>query len=141
MTGPEETPTPPPTPPPAAPAQEPAEEEPTGGFRALAGLLALALAFAAVVLIAIAVDRADLPTSAECNRDPTVIPADGECFDGGSAQKSVTVAFLGLGGAFGIVGVLICLMVAGSGGSSRWMLPVTGAAILFGAIGVVVGNV
>lgn len=124
----------PPTPPAPAPA---AEEAPTGGLRGLAGLLALALAFAAAVLIALAVDTADQPTREDC----VVTPGCTEYFDGGSAQKATTVAFLGLGGAFGVAGVIVCLLVATSGGSSRWMLPVTGMAILFGAIGVVVANV
>jgi hypothetical protein len=114
----------------------PTEEEPgEGGLRWLAALLALALAFAAAVLIALAVDTADQKLREDC-------AAPGcEYFDGGSAQRAVTVAFLGLGGAFGVGGVIVCLFVASSGTSSRWMLPVTGMAILFGAIGVVVANV
>lgn len=134
------TPTPPPEPP-AAPPPDPQgerpEEESTGGLRALAALLGLALAFAATVLIALAVDTADQQTREDCLAAATC----DEYFDGGSAQKATTVAFLGLGGAFGIAGVLVCLMVVASGAASRWMLPVTGAAILFGAIGVVVANV
>ena len=113
------------------------EADSTRGLRALAGLLALALAFAAAVLIGLAVDTADQPTRDDC------VATEGcrEYFDGGSAQKATTVAFLGLGGAFGVAGVIVCLMVATSGAGSRLMLPVTGIAILFGAIGVVVANV
>jgi hypothetical protein len=118
------------------PAPEPTDEElSTAGLRGLAALLALALAFAAAVLIALAVDAADQKLREDCHT------AGCEYFDGGSAQRAVTVAFLGLGGLFGVAGVMVCLLVATSGGSSRWMLPVTGMAILFGAIGVVVANV
>jgi hypothetical protein len=116
-------------------ALPPPEEEPTGGLRGLAALLALALAFAAAVLIVRAVDTADQKLLEDCVR------AGCEGFDGGAAQRGTTVAFLGLGGVVGVAGVIICLLVATSGSGSRWMLPVTGAAILFGAIGVVVGNV
>ena len=112
------------------------DEEPGGGsLRMLAVLLALALAFAAAVLIALAVETADLPTQDECGVGCT------DYFDGGSAQKGATVALLGIGGAGGVAGVIVCLLVAVWGSGSRWMLPVTGAAILFGALGVVVANV
>lgn len=117
----------------AAPDQDPAP----GSMRWLAGLLALALGFAAAVLIALAVETIDQPIREDCD------PAAGctEYFDGGSAQKAVTAVFLGLGGAVGVVGVLVSLLVATSGAAARLMLPVTGAAILFGVIGVVVANV
>ena len=113
-----------------------AGEEPSpGSLRGLAALLALALAFAAAVLISLAVQTADQPTRDDCLAGCT------EYFDGGSAQKATSVALLGLGGGLGVAGVLICLAVAASGAGSRWMLPVTGAAIVIGAIGVVVLNV
>ena len=106
-------------------------------LRWLAALLCLALAFAAAVLIALAVDTADLPTREECFETAGC----SEHFDGGSAEQATTTALLGLGGAFGVAGVIVCLFVAAWGAGTRWMLPVTGAAILFGAIGVVVANV
>ena len=94
--------------------------------------------YSAFDAVGLAVETGDQPASqAECR----ATPGCEEYFDGSSAQKGITVAFLGLGGAFGVAGVLVCLMVATTGGASRWMLPVTGAAILFGAIGVVVLNV
>jgi hypothetical protein len=122
-----------------APEQPPAPsgEEDTGGLRILAALLALALAFAAAVLIGLAVDTADQQTREDCLASAGCT----EYFDGGSAQKASTVALLGIGGALGVAGVLVCVFVAAWGSGSRWMLPVTGAAILFGAIGVVVANV
>jgi len=123
-----------------APAPSPGDEA-TGGLRALAALLALALAFAAAVLIGLAFDTADTPTAAECEATPDVIPADGECLDSSSGQKSITVALLGLGGVFGAIGVIVCLLVATAGAGIRFMLPITGAAVLFGAAGVVVANV
>jgi hypothetical protein len=117
--------------------REPAQEESTRGLRGLAALLALALAFAAAVLIVLAVDTADQKIREDC----VAAQACTEYFDGGSAQKAATVVFLGLGGAFGVAGVIVCMFVAATGAASRWMLPVTGMAILFGAIGVVVANV
>jgi hypothetical protein len=124
-----------------APAPQAPEPESTGSLRALAALLGLALAFAAAVLIGLAVDTADRPTIEECRTGAVEIPADGDCFDGGSAQQNLTVGFLGLGGLLGAAGVVVCLFVAASASGSRWMLPITAGAIIFGAAGIIAANV
>jgi hypothetical protein len=139
------TPTPPPEqqssatappPPPDAPSGA-GEERAGGGWRALGVLLAFALLFASAVMIIAMVEIADTPLLDACRADPTCT----EYFDGSSAQKTIAVALGFISGALAGVGALIALLFAVTGTRGRLLLQVTGAAIAFGALSLLIGSV
>lgn len=107
-------------------------------MRALAVLFALVLAFAAAVMIAVAVDIGDTPTLEECATDPSVIPDDLTCFDGGETNKAIVVALSYASGALGAVAVLLALAFAVTGRRGRPVLIATGVAVLLAAIALVI---
>lgn len=107
-------------------------------MRALAVLFALVLAFAAAVMIAVAVDIGDTPTLEECATDPSVIPDDLTCFDGGDTNKAIVVALSYASGAVGVVAVLLALAFAVTGRRGRPVLIATGVAVLLAAIALVI---
>ena len=138
------TPTPPPEQQPSAAAPPPpdaptgaGEERAGGGWRALGVLLALALLFASAVMIIAMVEIADTPLLDACRADPTCT----EYFDGSSAQKTIAVALGFISGALAGVGALIALYFAATGARGRLLLQVTGAAIAFGALSLLIGSV
>jgi hypothetical protein len=136
-----EAPTPPPEqpapapPPPEASAVE--EERAGGGWRALGVLLFLALAFASAVMIIAMIEIADTPLLDACQADPTC----SEYFDGSSAQKTIAVAFGFISGALAAVGALVALYFAATGRRGRLLLQLTGVAIAFGALSLLIGSV
>jgi hypothetical protein len=137
------TPTPPPEQPPAATPPPPQsgvavdEERAGGGWRALGVLLALALLFAGAVMIIAMAEISDTPLLDACQADPTCT----EYFDGSSAQKTIAVVFGFISGALAAVGALIALYFAATGRRGRLLLQVTGAAIAFGALSLLIGSV
>jgi hypothetical protein len=134
------TPTPPtepvaPPPPPPAPAEE---DKASGGWRAIAVLLALALAFAGAVMIAAMADISDKPTGlAECARTPGCT----EYFDGSSAQKAITVALGFASGGVAAIGVLFSLYFVFTGRRGRTLLQIVAVAVVLGVLSIVIGSV
>lgn len=134
-TPPSEPAAPPPPPPPPAAADE---ETASGGWRAIAVLLALALAFAGAVMIAAMIDISDKPTGlAECVRTPGCT----EYFDGSSAQKAITVALGFASGGIAAIGVLFSLYFVFTGRRGRTLLQIVGAAVVLGVLSIVIGSV
>jgi hypothetical protein len=136
------TPTPPSepaaTPPPPPPPASADEEQASGGWRAIAVLLALALAFAGAVMIAAMIDISDKPTGlADCVRTPGCT----EYFDGSSAQKAITVALGFACGGVAAIGVLFSLYFVFTGRRGRTLLQIVGAAVVLGALSIVIGSV
>jgi membrane-associated PAP2 superfamily phosphatase len=140
------TPTPPPERPQATPPPPPPppgdEEKAGGGWRALAVLLALALAFACAVMV---IAMADIGSTPRCD-DPGALAealAEGEdeCFDGSSAQKTATLVLGWPSGVLAGIAALVALFFAFTGRSGRLLLQLTGAAIALGVLSIVIGSV
>jgi hypothetical protein len=142
-------PTPPPeqppreTPPPPPPGATPADEEKAGGgWRVLAVVLALALAFACAVMIAAMVDIGGTP---RCD-DPegvaqALLEGENECFDGSSAQKVATLVLGWPSGILAGIAALVALYFAATGRRGRLLLQLTGAAIALGVLSIVIGSI
>jgi hypothetical protein len=130
---------PPPSPPPESTAVE--EERAGGGWRALGVVLALALLFASAVMAIAMADIGETPTCEAALADPSLLDADRECFDGSSGQKTVTVV-LGWASA-GLAGIaaLLAFYFVGSGRAGRFLMQLTGVAVAFGAVSIVVGSI
>lgn len=111
-----------------------------GAWRALAVLLFAVLAFGCAVIIVSMVDISRTPTCHEV-RVNDATPHDGQCFSGSSLQKTISLA-LGFpsGLIAGVAGVLAVLFaITGRRGGLALALAV--AAILLGALSILVGSV
>jgi hypothetical protein len=142
------TPTPPPDSPEVPPPPPPTgadEERATGPWRVLGVVLAIALAFAAAVMIIAMADIGDTPrcddqAALEQERQETgdlVI----ECFEGSQTQKT---ASLGLGWPSGVIAALAALLAlyfAATGRRGRLLLQITAAAIVLGGLSLLIGSV
>ena len=144
------TPTPPPEPPPREtppppppPGAGPADEEKAGGgWRALAVVLAFALAFACAVMV---IAMADIGGTPRCD-DPEGIAqalAEGEteCFDGSSAQKAATLILGWPSGILAGIAAVVALFFAATGRQGRLLLQLTGAAIVLGVLSILIGSI
>jgi hypothetical protein len=128
---------PPPPPPPPAPAVD--DGKAGGGWRALAVILFLALAFACAVMIIAMADIGDTPIQKDC-----VTPPAGTCleyFDGSSAQKTVTLVLGYPSGVIAGIAALVALFFAATGRQGRLLLQLTGAAIVLGAASILIGSI
>ncbi|MQA73989.1 MAG: hypothetical protein GEU88_06555 [Solirubrobacterales bacterium] len=134
-------PTPPPDPPqsPPPPGAGDTEDRAGGGWRALAVVLALALAFACAVLV---IAMADIGETATCD-DPQGIIESGknECFDGSSGQKTASLILGWPSGVLAGIAALIALYFAATGRRGQTVLQVTGAAIVLGALSILIGSI
>lgn len=109
-----------------------------GGWRALAVLLALALAFAAAVMILLAVDLAEKPICADVGGAER---ATEDCFDVSAAQKTISTVLAWPAGILCAIAACVSLYFAATGRRGRLVLQVAGAAILLGALSILVGSV
>lgn len=114
-------------------------------MRALAVLLALALAFGAAVMILVAIDIGDTATCDEFFDDVAsgaLVPdLDDECFDGSSAQKAVSVALAWASGIVGGLAVILALLFAATGRRGGLLVRVAGAAVVLGGLSIGIGNI
>ncbi len=138
------TPTPPagdtsPPPPPPPPTAQ--ESKPSGGWRALAVLLALALAFACAVMVIAMGDIGDTPTCDDVLSGEAELPSDNECFDGSSTQKTISLVLGWPSGVLAGIAALVALFFASTGRQGRLVLRLTGAAIVLGALSILIGSV
>ncbi len=129
----------PPPPPPVAPG---GEQKASGGWRVLAIILFLALAFACAVMVIAMGDISDTP---RCD-DPAALAkaiAEGEteCFDGSSGQKTATLVLGWPSGVLAGVAALLALYFAATGLRGRLLLTTTGAAIVLGALSILIGSI
>ena len=137
MSGPGETGSPGPASSPEAPAGQL-----EGSWRWLGAVLALALAFAAVVMVVNGIDTAD---SISCSdraavREAVAETGQVECYDQSDAAKTATV-FLGFASAaFALIGAYFALLVAFTARLNRYLLPTTGVAIGLGVATIVINN-
>jgi hypothetical protein len=138
-------PQPPPPPPPGAPEEE---ARAGGGWRALAVVLALALAFACAVMVIAMADIGDTPTCDDLRQEIQESvqsggppPTDDECFDGSSGQKTASLILGWPSGVLAGIAALVALFFAATGRRGRLLLQLTGAAIVLGALSIVIGSV
>lgn len=132
---------PPPPPPPPSPGDE---DKASGGWRALGVVLALALAFACAVMVIAMVDIGDTP---RCD-DPAAIEEERaesgdlviECFEGSSAQKTISLVLGWPAGVLAGIAALIALYFAATGRQGQLLLRVTGTAIVLGGLSILIGS-
>lgn len=127
---------PPPPPPPVTD-----EEKATGGWRALGVVLALALAFACAVMIIAMADIGETPTCDDVLSGEAALPADGECFDGSSTQKTISLVLGWPSGVLAGIAALLALFFAATGRQGRLVLQLTGAAVVLGGLSILIGSV
>jgi len=120
----------------------PAERESDRSTRLLAAVLAISLLFAAAVLTLNSLDIADAPL---CTDEQALAAEAGgkdpvECYEESSERRVVTVAC-------GIAGAVVALLaagvgcwIAGTGRSSRYLMPLTGAALVLGGASILIDN-
>lgn len=128
-------PSPPEPPPPTGPE---AADRSSGGRRALAVLLALALAFGAAVMILLAIELGQDPICDDVEFIGSS-PAE-DCFDISSGQKAVSLALSWVSGAIGALAVLLALAFAITGRRGTLLLQATGLAVLVGGVAILVGS-
>lgn len=136
------TPTPQPggtvTPPPPPPPPTAADDKASGGWRALGVILALALAFAAAVMIIAMIDIGDTPVgAAECAAEPGCT----EYFDGSSAQKTISLILGWPSGVLAGIAAFVALFFAATGRQGRLLLQLTGAALALGSLSILIGSI
>ena len=115
----------------------------SGGWRALAVVLALALAFAGAVMIVAMIDIADTPLRDECERENIQageIVCD-EHFKGSSEQKTASIVLGWPSGVLAGIAALLALYFAVTGRQGRLLIQLTVAAIFLGGISILVGSV
>ena len=139
-------PTPPaPPPPPPPPSMPPDTDKPSGGWRALGVVLALALAFASAVMIVAMVDIGDTP---RCDDDAAIAEEREEtgdlvieCFDGSQAQKVISLVLGWPSGILAGIAALVALFFAATGRHGQLLLRLTGTAIVLGGLSILIGSI
>ena len=135
------TPQPPPPPPPPESAAAGGEEKASGGWRVLAVVLFLALAFACAVMVIAMSDIGSTPTCRDVLSGKASLPSDNECFDGSSAQKTASLVLGWPSGVLAGIAALIAIFFAATGRRGRLLVTVTGAAIVLGALSILIGSI
>jgi NhaP-type Na+/H+ or K+/H+ antiporter len=135
------------TTPPAEPAQPPTPPPPTtgtaaddkagGGWRALAVVLALVLAFGAAVMIVVPLNPDDTP---RCEQIASGEFPGGECFDMTKTQQTIQNVFAWPAGIIGAAAALLALYFAATGRRGQLLLRLTGVAVVLGVGAFVVGQ-
>jgi hypothetical protein len=130
------------------PASPPAPPTPSGGaglgwgWRILGILLALALAFACAVM---AIAMADIGDTPRCDDRAALAEAiaegEDECFEGSSAQKTISLALGWPSAAVAGFAALLALFFTATGRYGRLVLQLTAAAVALGALSILIGSV
>jgi hypothetical protein len=113
----------------------------SGGWRALAIVLALALAFASAVMVIAMLDIGETPTCADVRSGEEPLPEDRECFEGSSEQKGASLVLGWPSGVLAGVAAVLALVFAATGRYGRLLVQLTAAAIALGGISILVGSV
>jgi len=124
-----------------APGQVPARppsDRAGAGLRILVALAVLAFLFAGAVMALVAIDLSDGPLCKDVLAGQAVLE-DGECFDVSKAQQVIGSILLGLSAIAAAVVILsgIAFVIRGRGG--RLVAIAAGAAIVLGALGLLIG--
>jgi hypothetical protein len=117
------------------------EEKGNGALRALAVVLALVLLLGAAIMIIAMADISGTPTCEDIEADRAAVPADGECYDGSSAQKTIAVILGFAGGGLGAIAALAAFAFTFTGRRGRLVLVLTGLAIVLSGISIGIGSI
>jgi len=124
-------------PPPPPPATH--DDKASGGWRALAVLLALVLAFGAAVMFVVAINPDDTP---RCEQLELQLAAGGgECYDITETQQLIQNIFAIPAGVLATLAALLALYFAATGRQGRLLVRLAGAAVVLGVAAVIVGQV
>jgi hypothetical protein len=130
------------TPPPPPPTTDRVDDDKaSGGWRFLGVILALALAFACAVMIVAMSDIGSTPTCKDVLSGAAQLPSDNECFDGSSAQKTISVILGWPSGVLAGVAALLALMFVFTGRRGGLLLRLTGVAVVLGALSIGIGSI
>jgi len=124
----------PPPPPPQA-----HNDKASGGWRALAVLLALVLAFGAAVMFVVAINPDDTPRCEEFASGE--VAGGGECYDITETQQLIQNIFAIPAGVLAALAALMALYFAATGRQGRLLVRLAGAAVVLGVAAVIVGQV
>jgi len=123
-------------PPPPPPATASADGKASGGWRALAVVLALVLAFGAAVMFVVAINPDDTPRCEQFASGEV-----GECYDITETQQLIQNIFALPAAVLGALGALLALYFAATGRQGRLLVRLAGAAVVLGVAAVIVGQV
>jgi len=127
------------TAPPPPPATASADGKASGGWRALAVVLALVLAFGAAVMFVVAINPDDTP---RCEQFVSgEVAGGGECYDITETQQLIQNIFALPAAVLGALGALLALYFAATGRQGRLLVRLAGAAVVLGVAAVIVGQV
>ena len=127
----------PPPPPPPPPPTTADDEKAGAGWRLLAVVLALALAFGAAVMIILPLNPDDTP---RCEQIASGEFPGGDCFDMTKTQQTIQNIIAWPAGVIGALAALMALFFAVTGRRGQLMLRLTTAAIVLGVAAVIVGQ-
>ena len=103
------------------------------GMRILAVILALALAFVTAVAVIVVLDIGELTPCEDVGNDITLLNDEGECFDGSSTAKTISLVLGWPGAILAGVATLLALGFALRGyGGRRLITVIVAAAVLLG---------
>ncbi len=110
-------------------------------MRILAVLAALVLAFLAAVAVIAMLDITDLNPCMDANKDPSLLNDQGECFDGSSTRKTLSLILGWPGAVLAVLSVplMLAFAIRGRGGRSAIGVVVLGA-VLFG-LAILIGSI
>jgi hypothetical protein len=137
------------TTPPAEPAQPPPPPPPTTGtaaagdkagpgWRLLAVVLALILAFGAAVMIVVPLNPDDTPRCEQIASGE--VAGGGECYELTKTQQTIQNIFAWPAGIIGAAAALMALYFAATGRRGQLLLRLTGVAVVLGVGAFVVGQ-
>jgi len=124
----------------AAPDPQPLDDgTPGAGGRALTCTLAAALAFAAAVMVAAALDLGNTPLRSEISRADAA--AGGvEFYEGSKTAKTLSTISFWASAASAAAAVLAALVVAATRRWNRALMPLAGLAVVLGGTGILINN-
>jgi hypothetical protein len=111
----------------------------TGGTRALILLLAGALVLASVVMVITVLELADTPTCADVEAQKALPNDDGDCYTDSATAKTIQTAFGWPSAVLAALAALVALLFAFTGRRGALVLPLTGAALVTGAVSILIG--
>ena len=112
-----------------------------GALRTLAVLLFLLLVIGAAIMIVAATVIAGTTLCSDVTRADVFRDPNGDCFDGSSMQKVLSVAIGYAGGGVGVIAALMAFAYTLTGRRGRLVLVLTGLAIVLSGASILVGSV
>jgi hypothetical protein len=111
-----------------------------GASRALAVVLFLILLLGAAIMIIAAADIAGTTLCSDVTLQDARLDPNGECFDGSSIQKVVSVALGFASGAVGVIAALLAIAYTFTGRRGRLVVIGTVAAVVLAGASILVGS-